>query len=60
MRILMKSNQLMRRSTGAVLLVGVLAGVTVGGGVGVFAGSSTKSVTSSSEVVTDPATLLSV
>jgi len=50
----------MRRSTGAVLLVGVLAGVTVGGGVGVFAGSSTKSVTSSSEVVTDPATLLSV
>lgn len=32
MRILMKSNQLIRRSTGAVLLVGVLAGVTVGGG----------------------------
>ena len=34
-----------RRSAGILLLVGVLAGVTVGGGVGVFAASSTKSVT---------------
>jgi len=31
MRILTKSNSLVRRSTGAVLLVGVLAGVLVGG-----------------------------
>jgi hypothetical protein len=45
MRILIKSNPLIRRSTGAVLLVGVLAGVTVGGGVGVIAASSTKTVT---------------
>jgi hypothetical protein len=34
-----------RRSGGALLLVGVLAGVTVGGGVGVIAASTTKSVT---------------
>ena len=34
-----------RRSAGMLLLVGVLVGVTVGGGVGVFAASSTKSVT---------------
>ena len=34
-----------RRSGGALLLVGVLAGVVVGGGVGVIAASSTKSVT---------------
>jgi hypothetical protein len=40
-----KSKSYSRRSIGAVLLVGVLAGVTVGGGVGVFAASSTKSVT---------------
>ena len=33
------------RSTGVLLLVGALAGVTVGGGVGVFAAASTKSVT---------------
>ena len=45
MRILIKSKPVIRRSTGAVLLVGVLAGVTVGGGVGVFAASSTKTVT---------------
>ena len=45
MRISSKSNPLKRRSTGAVLLVGVLAGVTVGGGVGVIAASSTKIVT---------------
>jgi hypothetical protein len=45
MRILIKSNPLIRRSTGAVLLVGVLAGVTVGGGVGVIAASSAKTVT---------------
>jgi hypothetical protein len=34
-----------RRSGGVLLLVGVLAGVTVGGGVGVIAASSTKTVT---------------
>ena len=34
-----------RRSAGILLLIGVLAGVTVGGGVGVIAASSTKSVT---------------
>jgi hypothetical protein len=34
-----------RRYGGALLLVGVLAGVTVGGGVGVIAASSTKTVT---------------
>ena len=33
------------KSAGLLLLVGVLAGVTVGGGVGVIAASSTKSVT---------------
>ena len=35
MRISMKSNPLIRRSTGVVLLVGVLAGITVGILVGV-------------------------
>jgi hypothetical protein len=34
-----------RRSAGVSLLVGVLAGVTIGGGVGVIAASSTKEVT---------------
>ena len=34
-----------RRSAGILVLVGVLAGVTVGGGVGVIAASSTKTVT---------------
>jgi len=34
-----------RRSGGVLLLVGVLAGVTVGGGVGVIASTSTKTVT---------------
>ena len=34
-----------RKSAGVLLLVGVLAGVTVGGGVGVIAASSTKTVT---------------
>jgi hypothetical protein len=34
-----------RRSSGVLLLVGVLAGVTVGGGVGVIAATSTKTVT---------------
>ena len=34
-----------RRSAGILILVGVLAGVTVGGGVGVIAASSTKTVT---------------
>ncbi|MCX6516302.1 MAG: hypothetical protein NTZ62_06685 [Actinobacteria bacterium] len=42
--ILFKSWSFSRRSAG-VLLVGVLAGVTVGGGVGVIAASSTKTVT---------------
>jgi hypothetical protein len=45
MAISSKSKSYSRRSIGAVLLVGVLAGVTVGGGVGVIAASSTKSVT---------------
>ncbi len=40
-----KSKSYSRKSIGAALLVGVLAGVTVGGGVGVIAASSTKSVT---------------
>jgi hypothetical protein len=40
-----KSLSLSRRSAGALLLVGVLAGVTVGGGVGVIAASTSKSVT---------------
>ena len=40
-----KSRSYSRRSAGTLLLVGVLAGVTVGGGVGVIAASSTKSVT---------------
>ena len=42
---LSKSRSYSRRSAGTLLLVGVLAGVTVGGGVGVIAASSTKSVT---------------
>jgi hypothetical protein len=40
-----KSRSYSRRSAGVLLLVGVLAGVTVGGGVGVIAASSTKTVT---------------
>ena len=40
-----ESKSYSRRSAGVLLLVGVLAGVTVGGGVGVIAASSTKSVT---------------
>ena len=39
---LSKSKSYSRRSAGVLLLVGVLAGVTVGGGVGVIAASSTK------------------
>jgi hypothetical protein len=42
---LSQSKSYSRRSAGVLLLVGVLAGVTVGSGVGVFAASSTKSVT---------------
>ena len=42
---LSKSKSYSRRSAGVLLLVGVLAGVTVGGGVGVIAASSSKSVT---------------
>jgi hypothetical protein len=42
---LSKSRSYSRRSAGTLLLVGVLAGVTVGGGVGVIAASSTKTVT---------------
>ena len=34
-----------RKSAGVLLLVGVLAGVTVGGGVGVIAASTSKTVT---------------
>jgi len=42
---LVRSNFLPRRSAGAFLLIGVLAGVSVGGGIGVIAASSTKTVT---------------
>jgi hypothetical protein len=45
MMSLLKSRSYSRRSAGVLLLVGVLAGVTVGGGVGVIAASSTKTVT---------------
>ena len=45
MFFLSTSKSYSRRSAGVLLLVGVVAGVTVGGGVGVFAASSTKSVT---------------
>ena len=45
MNFLSGSRSYSRRSAGVLLLVGVLAGVTVGGGVGVIAASSTKSVT---------------
>jgi len=40
-----KSKSYSRRKAGVLLLVGVLAGVTIGGGAGVIAASSTKSVT---------------
>jgi len=40
-----KSQSYSRRSAGILLLVGVLAGVTIGGGAGVIAASSTKTVT---------------
>ena len=40
-----KSRSYSRRSAGVLLLVGVLSGITVGGGVGAFAASSTKTVT---------------
>jgi hypothetical protein len=42
---LVRSNSLSRRSAGALLFIGVLAGVSVGGGIGVIAASSTKTVT---------------
>ena len=42
---LLKSRSYSHRSAWAFVLVGVLAGVTVGGGVGVIAASSTKTVT---------------
>ena len=45
MKIAIKSKSYSRRSAGVFLFVGVLAGVTVGGGVGVIAASSTKTVT---------------
>jgi hypothetical protein len=45
MVLLSNSRSYSRRSAGVLLLVGVLAGVTVGGGVGVIAASSTKTVT---------------
>ena len=41
----LKSKSYSRRSAGVLLLVGVLAGVSVGGGVGVIAASSSKTVT---------------
>jgi len=45
MSLLPKSWSYSRRSGGAMLIVGVLAGLAVGGGVGVIAASSTKTVT---------------
>jgi hypothetical protein len=45
MRFFPQSGSYSRRSAGVLLLVGVLAGITVGGGVGVIAASSTKTVT---------------
>ncbi len=45
MALFPNSRSYSRRSAGTLLLVGVLAGVTVGGGVGVIAASSTKTVT---------------
>ena len=45
MILLSKSRSYSRRSVGVMLVVGVLAGLTVGGGVGVIAASSTKTVT---------------
>jgi len=45
MSVLPRSRSYSRRSVGVMLVVGVLAGLTVGGGVGVIAASSTKSVT---------------
>ena len=45
MMSLLKSRSYSRRSAGVLLLVGVLAGLTVDGGVGVIAASSTKTVT---------------
>ena len=45
MMSLLKSKSYSRKSAGVLLLVGVLAGVTVDGGVGVIAASSTKTVT---------------
>jgi len=45
MSLLPKSQSYSRRSVGVMLVVGVLAGVTVGGGVGVIAAASTKTVT---------------
>jgi hypothetical protein len=45
MSLLPKSKLYSRRSVGVMLVVGVLAGVTVGGGLGVIAAASTKTVT---------------
>ena len=45
MSLLPKSRTYSRRSVGMMLVVGVLAGLTVGGGVGVIAAASTKTVT---------------
>jgi hypothetical protein len=45
MSTVVKSRSYSRKSAGVLLLVGVLVGITVGGGVGVFASAVTKSVT---------------
>ena len=45
MSLLPNSRSYSRRSVGMMLVVGVFAGLTVGGGVGVIAASSTKTVT---------------
>jgi len=45
MSLIPRSRSYSRRSVGVMVVVGVLAGLTVGGGVGVIAGASTKTVT---------------
>ena len=45
MSLIPRSRSYSRRSVGVMLVVGVLAGLTVGGGVGVIAAASTKTVT---------------
>ena len=53
MSLLPKSRPYSRRSVGVMLVVGVLAGLTVGGGVGVIAATSTTTVTVCANKTTD-------